>query len=225
MANFRTHLTVAATVSSALAIGGSLLNLYGATTAVLCAVIGTLGGLLPDIDLDHSKPARQGFLIAALITSALITIIYANRYTQDALLLDSLILWGVSFAIVRFGLLETFSRLTVHRGIVHSLPFMALFALAVCCGAFYGLKMTAFVSWLLAIFLFIGSVVHLLLDEIYSIDAFGLRVKRSFGSAMKVFEINKPLSYIMLYALVVAISFATPPFSDTLRAIRRIANF
>ena len=36
-------------------------ELYGLTTAVLCLAVGTLGSLLPDIDLDHSKPASQGF--------------------------------------------------------------------------------------------------------------------------------------------------------------------
>lgn len=222
MANFRTHLIVAATASTAIAVGGVYAKLFGVTTAVLCAIIGTIGGLLPDIDLDHSTPAKHGFFLGSLITSMLIVILYANSYRQSELILDSLILWLVSFVLIRFVLLESFSRLTVHRGMVHSVPYMAIFGLLAVYGAFYGLNMTAFTSWAFGLCLFIGSLVHLLLDEIYSVDAFGLKLKKSAGSALKFFELKKPLHYLALYAVLIGLLFGAPPYQDMMRALKRI---
>lgn len=221
MANFHTHLTIAATASVALSTLGAYTKLFGITTGVLCAVVGTLGGLLPDIDLDHSTPAKHGFLVGSLVVSTLLVIFYANAYRQDELLLDSLILWTVSFVIVRFGILATFSRLTVHRGMVHSVPYMAMFALVLTCGAFYGLKMTAFVSWVLGLFLFVGALVHLVLDEIYSVNVFGMRLKKSSGTALKFFERKKPIAYAVLYLIIIALVWLAPPCADTLMSIKK----
>ncbi|ANB90796.1 hypothetical protein MOVS_00915 [Moraxella ovis] len=222
MANFRTHLTVAAVASSALAACGMYAKLFGLTTGVLCAIIGTIGGLLPDIDLDHSAPAKHGFFLSSLITSMLIVILYANAYRQNELILDSLILWAISFVIIRLVIIETFSRLTVHRGVVHSVPYMAIFGLLVAHGTFYGLKLTAFVSWVFGIFLFLGALIHLALDEIYSVNALGLKLKKSAGTAFKFFEIKKPLHYAALYTVMIGLFFTAPPYQDAWRVIKKL---
>lgn len=219
MANFRTHLSVGAVSSMTIAAAGYYFQLYGLTTAVLCTIIGTLGSLLPDIDLEHSRPATQGFLIFSLITSTLITILYAHRYNADQLMLDALILWLMAFLLLRFGLFETFSRLTVHRGMVHSVPYMAVFGLLLAYGAFYGLKLTAFVSWLFGMLLFIGALIHLLLDEVFSVNVYGLRLKKSSGTAFKFYERKKPLQYLCLYALLGVMMFAAPPHQDFWRSL------
>ncbi|UNU72655.1 metal-dependent hydrolase [Moraxella nasovis] len=224
MANFRTHLTVALATSSTLAVIGMYIKLFGATTAILCAIIGTVGGLLPDIDLDHSAPAKRGFLLASLIVSTIIVILYANTYRQDELVLDSLILWGLSFVLIRFVLLETFSRLTHHRGMVHSVPYMAVFGLIITCGAFYGLHLTAFISWAFGVFLLVGAMIHLALDEIYSVNVLGLRLKRSAGTAFKFFEVKKPLQYALLYAVLIGLFFIAPPYQDMWRVIKKIVS-
>lgn len=224
MANFQTHLGVGTVASIAVAGGGYYFELYGLTTAVLCAIVGALGSLLPDIDLEHSRPAAQGFLIVSLITSTLITILYANRYGGDELILHSLMVWAVGFLVLRFGIFELFSRLTTHRGMVHSIPYMAVFALAVVCGAFYGLHLTAFVSWLFGLVLFVGSMVHLLLDEIYSVDAFGLRLKKSFGTAIKLFEKDKLVPYACLYLVLGVLFYLTPSHQDLWRGLVRVTR-
>lgn len=224
MANFHTHLTAGVVGSAIIAAAGFYFELYGLTTAVLCLAVGTLGSLLPDIDLDHSKPASQGFLIASLVISTLITILYANRYHADKLLIDSLILWAGAFLLLRLGLFETFSRLTVHRGMVHSVPYMAIFALMVVCGAFYGLKLTAFVSWLFGAVLFIGALIHLILDEIYSVNIYGLKLKKSSGTAFKFFEMKKPVGYVCLYMTILALIYLAPPSTDFVRALMRVGS-
>lgn len=220
MANFHTHLITAAASSIALSATGLYAGLYGMATASLLTIIGTLGGLLPDIDLEHSKPAKQGFVIAALIASTLATILYANRYRETELVLDSLILWAGSFVFLRFVVFELFSRLTVHRGMVHSVPYMAVFALILTNIAFYGLKLTAFVSWLFGLFLFFGSLIHLLLDEIYSVNVFGLKVKKSFGTAIKFFERQKIWQYALLYLMIAVLFYVAPQIGDTLMGIK-----
>jgi hypothetical protein len=46
-----------------------------------------------------------------------------------------------------------------------------------------------------------GATVHLLLDELYSVDLSGLRIKRSFGTALKLTDWTQPLfSALMLTA-------------------------
>lgn len=223
MANFNTHLTAGVIISSAVAGLGFYFQLYGLTTAVLCVMVGTLGSLLPDIDLDSSKPAKQGFFTLSLISSTLITIIYANRYQSGQLLLHSLLIWAIGFVIMR-GATELFSRLTVHRGMVHSVPYMAVFALGVVYGAFYGLKLTAFVSWIFGMMLFIGAMVHLALDEIYSVNIYGLRLKKSAGTAMKFIEKDKLIWYAGLYSLIAALCYKAPPYGDFVRVITKIAR-
>lgn len=222
MANFRTHLSVSVTSSCLLSMWGVYAKLFGITTGALCAIVGTIGGLLPDIDLDHSAPARRGFLLASLITSTLIVILYANTYRQDALILDSLIIWALSFVIIRFVFLEIFSRLTVHRGMVHSVPYMAIFGLLVAYGAFFGLRLTALVSWLFGIFLFFGALVHLILDEIYSVNVLGLRLKKSSGTAFKFFEIKKPIQYATIYVVLIGLCAIAPPHQDVWRVLKRM---
>ena len=61
MANFKTHFSVAAAVSVAVSGLGFFAKLYGVGTAVFAVMVGTIGGLLPDIDLRSSHPAKKGF--------------------------------------------------------------------------------------------------------------------------------------------------------------------
>lgn len=138
------------------------------------------------------------------------------------MILDSLILWAISFVIIRLVIIETFSRLTVHRGVVHSVPYMAIFGLLVAHGAFYGLKLTAFVSWVFGIFLFLGALIHLALDEIYSVNALGLKLKKSAGTAFKLFEIKKPLHYAALYTTIIWLFLTGAPCDFAWRMIKEL---
>ena len=55
MANFKTHFTIAAAAS---AMGATTLlgaNIITADTAIYLTLSGTIGGLLPDVDSDHSQ--------------------------------------------------------------------------------------------------------------------------------------------------------------------------
>lgn len=221
MANFNTHLSVAVTVSVALAAFGFGVKLYGFGTAILCVLFGTIGGLLPDIDLESSKPAKKGFLFASVFLAVFITLLHVIHHQNSSLLVVSLALGLVVFVLLKFVIFEVFNRLTIHRGMVHSVPYMALLSLLVVYGAFYGLGMSALTSWLLALFLFLGSLVHLLLDEMYSVNLLNLKLKKSSGTAFKFFESKKPISYAVLYALIGVLWVFAPDHHDAWQHIFR----
>lgn len=64
-------------------------------------------------------------------------------------------------------------------------------------------------------------MIHLLLDEIYSVNVYGLRLKKSAGSAFKFFERKKPVQYACLYALLAAVVYVAPPYGDLWRSLVR----
>jgi len=55
-----------------------------------------------------------------------------------------------------------------------------------------------------------GYLLHLLLDEIYSVNFMGSTLKKSFGSALTLFTRSSWLSYLLLYAAVGASFYLLP---------------
>ncbi len=221
MANFTTHLTVASIASTALATFGFVGGLFGFGTAVFCLLIGVIGGLLPDIDLETSTPAKRFFNLVSLFIAILVAVLYASYYGTDAALLKkAVMIWGGAFLVVRYGVIGLFSHVTVHRGMVHSVPYMAMCGLLAVYGAFYGIGMTAKVSWFFGGFLFMGALVHLVLDEIYSVNVLGLKLKKSSGTAFKFFEPKKSGQYVMLYLIVTVLFLYAPDHQSALNGIR-----
>lgn len=220
MANFTTHLTVATIASTALAITGFLGGLFGFGTAVFCLISGVIGGLLPDIDLESSTPAKHFFSLISLFVATLSAILYTTYQTGQHLVMHAVIIWAVAYVIMRHGVIGLFSHFTKHRGMVHSVPYMAMFGLIAVYGAFYAFNMTAKVSWFFGGFLFIGGLVHLLLDEIYSVNVLGLKLKKSFGTAFKFFERQKLIQYFILYALVITLLYFAPDHHSAFNSIK-----
>lgn len=208
MANFNTHISVAFLASG---VAGLLAYKAGMITApqfLLCTIVGTLGGLLPDIDLDHSVPAQVGFHVVSLLVAFAVVIYWSSQSSIVGLMG----LWLMTYAVMRWGVIKLFNQLTVHRGMVHSLPYMAVLAIGLVDISFYGMKYGAVLSWFLGLFLFFGSIVHLLLDEVYSVNVFGLRLKKSFGTALKVFTRKQLGWYVGLYALLAVMLYFAPPW-------------
>jgi len=76
-----------------------------------------------------------------------------------------------------------------------------------------------FISWLTGSFIFLGFILHLLLDEIYSVDFMGHRLKRSFGTALKLVDSKERISTMVIITGIFLIWFLTPDihrFLDTL---------
>ncbi len=186
------------------------------TQAPSLIIIGIIGGLLPDIDLPNSRPAKVGFAAVSLAAALLsVWLMYgANLFSLEALMV-----FGGSYLLVRHVIIGIFNRLTTHRGVVHSIPFVLLCALILTHLLIYvGIDMAI----LAGLFLFIGAITHLLLDEIYSVNAFGLKLKKSFGSALKLVELKKLPIYIALYALC-ALLWALLPQNPIMHLIGQIS--
>ena len=97
-----------------------------------------------------------------------------------------LVLLGLYF-FIRYGVSRMLARITVHRGMFHSVPAMLIAGLVVYIA--YG-SPDRTLRGLLAGGVMLGFLSHLVLDEIYSVDFNGLRVKlkSSAGSAVKFFS-------------------------------------
>lgn len=194
MANFKAHVSIAAAVSSGVAGFSAKLGIIDAVDAPWLAFLGVIGGMLPDIDADNSSPVRLLFNGLALLAVSAVLFAVKDGYTQSQL---GFIATAV-FLLVRYGVFALFNRLTSHRGVFHSLMAAVFFAFLMTCISFYFLGWDILHAWLNGVFIAIGFIVHLLLDELYSVDLSNARMKKSFGTAFKLASYkNIPASALM----------------------------
>jgi hypothetical protein len=200
MANFQGHITVSASLGVAYGVWGNLHWHPDWGTVFLGAGMTTLGGLLPDLDSDSGVPVRELFNLAgALVPVLLLPRLYAERLTPDQMLV---VLAGI-YLVVRFGLSQVFKRLTVHRGMFHSLPAMLIAGLAVF--LLYHNERVELRAWM-AGGTMLGFLSHLVLDELFAVDFMGLtpKLNRFAGSALKLWSRSwfaTALTYVILCAL------------------------
>jgi len=181
MASFRGHLAFSATLGITYgALSYWQLGLdWG--TAALATAITAVGGMLPDLDSDSGVPVREMFGLAAIF----VPLILLRRFARAGLEVEQiLVLLAATFVVIRYGAAWLFKRLTVHRGMFHSIPAMLLAGLA----TFLMYKTDSIRPRLfLAVGITIGFFSHLLLDEICAVDFRGLKPKLNqfAGSALK----------------------------------------
>jgi len=206
MANFNTHIAVAGTAS--LAATGICLqaDMITQSQALLLLPLGIIAGMMPDIDAGHSVPAR---LVFGILGCAVATALFFFR--QGDMHMPALVLLACAGGLaMRHIMLNLFTRITVHRGLFHSLPAALLSGLLAVLSGVYLFHWSVNFAWLAAAFVAGGYVLHLLLDEIYSVDLTGGTFKQSSGSALTLFSTTARVSYILLY-LAVGFGFAIAP--------------
>ena len=198
MANFNTHLAVAG--SASLAATGLCLQAGMITQgeALLLLPLGIIAGMLPDVDSDHSLPARMVFGLLSFAVAAALVFSYYRR--MDMFTLSLLAIAGG--LLVRYVILNIFARITSHRGLFHSLPAALLSGLLMILLGHHVLHWTLGFSWLAAAFVAGGYLLHLLLDEFCSVDFLGGSFKQSFGSALTLFSRADWVSYMIMYVAV-----------------------
>jgi membrane-bound metal-dependent hydrolase YbcI (DUF457 family) len=223
MANFKTHLAVAAVGSGLLStvfLGSGMINPFD---AVVLAIVGTIGGMLPDIDLGHSSPTKIMFTSLAIVFAFLFMFSKAGSYS----IIELWIIWGATYLLIRYLAWQVFSDLTKHRGIIHSI-FAALFFWFMVAGLSYHVfDYSQVLSWLIGFFVFYGFVIHLSLDEIYSVDFTNKRLKNSFGTALKIYDYkNYQTSSLMFVAMTLAFLMApsSEPFIELMTNSKTYAN-
>ena len=190
------------------------IDLVDLSLAASLWLLGVLGGILPDIDSDTSRPVTWLFNTLGIGAAALTC---WWLVPGPALYM----LWiAMAMAFVLFGILmrEVFFHFTVHRGIYHSLLAVVFAALVSTWIAHYIAGLGALDSWLAGFFVGGGYLVHLILDECYAVDFNGLRLKASFGTAVKPVSLQNWPGTLMLIAACVPLIWYGPDTS-TLRLV------
>lgn len=208
MANFRTHLTVAALGGAVVAGLGWQAGFWPWQEVASVTGLTALGGILPDIDADQSRAIKLIFTLFAVMA-----VIASVVVLQPHLPLSYLVAAGGGVYVgVRYVASAIFKRFTVHRGIWHSLLAGLLGAFAVTVLSYRGFAQPAMQAWYQGAALLLGVLIHLLLDECYSIDLVGSRLKRSFGTAFKLFDYGTPATAVMMVIAMALIAPWLPPW-------------
>ena len=209
MANFATHIGVGTIVCGGLATLTLAANVISEESLVAVTLAGVLGSILPDIDLKDSRASRAFFAGLAVFISFCVLFVNAKNYSIAELWL----LWLGSFIVVRYGAEAAFHRFSYHRGIWHSLLAAFFFWFLTAMVFKHVLGRHEGVAWLAGGFMFVGYLTHLVLDELYSVDLMGKRLKASFGSALKFYD-SRNIGDTSLIAVLTVIAFLLAPPSD-----------
>jgi membrane-bound metal-dependent hydrolase YbcI (DUF457 family) len=195
MAGFRTHITVSTLCGVGFGVAARAMG-FSPETAFLAAGATAVGGMLPDLDSDSGVPVREmSGLAAAVVPLFLVPRLVTAGMSSDGILAA---LVGL-YLFIRYGMCWVFKTVTVHRGMFHSIPCMVVFGLVVYLEYEGDLRNRL----LLAGGVMLGFLSHLVLDEVYSVDFNGVRVKLkgSAGSALK-FVSTSMVSNLVCYGLL-----------------------
>lgn len=202
MAAFRQHISVSTALGAAYT--GILIYHEGldwglaGLAGLLCAV----GGMLPDLDSQTGRPVQELFgLTAAVLPILLLQRLRELELTPEAIILA---LVGGYFAI-RFLAPMILGKLTVHRGMFHSIPAALIAAEIVFLAHKSGNSLG---PWFLAGGIFLGFMSHLVMDEIWSVnvDGIAIRLNKAAGSALKLFSSSIPAT-VSCWALLGVLSY------------------
>lgn len=201
MASYRGHLTFAGLLGAGY---GSLALLEGNWDwgpVLIAAGLTTLGGLLPDLDSDSGVPVRELFGVAAAVTPILLFDRVRSLCQQSTE--QTVIVLAATYLFIRYVLSYLFKNFTVHRGMFHSIPALMIAGLTTYLVYPSGdVRRRLFLSGAVMI----GFLSHLILDEIYSVDFMGarLRLNKYAGSALKLVSKSWPATvttYLLLALL------------------------
>ncbi len=182
MAGYREHISVSGLLGLAYAFAAIFLFGYSAVQAAVAAVLTWIAGMLPDLDSETGRPVKELSSVTAAVAPMLVFQHCSSLgISSDRAMLASLIIYGT----VRYGAPSLLGRLTVHRGMFHSIPAL-LIASELTFLCYYSEELR--VRLLMAIGVGIGFLSHLVLDEMYSVQWNGVRIrlKKSAGSALKI---------------------------------------
>lgn len=215
MASFRGHLVSGIAASSAGSLAVTALGWVHLELAPVYFVLGVFGGLLPDIDAPDSIVSRVLFTLLAFVAAFLAW----GALSAHLGPVELLFVCALLFVLVRIGLFRGSALFAGHRGVWHSWLGVALAGFAATNVASRGMGLAAFEAWLAGAFVAAGYLIHLCHDEIASVDIFGNRIKRSFGSALKPFSFSDTPSSLMMLAGIIALAANAPPLRPALDVI------
>ncbi len=203
MAGYREHVTVSGLLGIAYGTGSTLVMGFSPAQGLLSGLLTWIAGMLPDLDSEGGKPIRGLFsAVAAIVPLFLMRYIDSMGGDNERAVVMALML----YLLIRYGAAWVVGKLSVHRGMFHSIP--ALLISAEITFLFYR-HVDNDVRLLMAGGVALGFLSHLILDELYSVQWDGTRVKlkRSSGTAMK-FMGKHSLANAFAWGLLMFLSYA-----------------
>ncbi|WP_019615697.1 metal-dependent hydrolase [Psychromonas ossibalaenae] len=229
MANFKTHLNTAAVTtglaSSALLSAGHIdLN-----NALWLWFIGTVGGLLPDIDSDNSTSLDSIFTLFALTVILLVLRFITDSQFREISFTELIIIPVILYSIMKYVIRPIFEKITDHRGSCHSLLFLLLCALLTT-QVTWRLSQThsqqsEIIAWLSGGLIFLGGIIHLILDEVFSVDLRNVRIKNSFGSAFKLADFDNKMLTLLTFIAICILLYISPASESTISSLTDWSKF
>lgn len=229
MANFNTHLNVAALLTGVCSASLVAARHIELDAAVWLWFLGSIGGLLPDIDSDNSTSLDTIFNLFAIAIIVIIMRYMTSGDFENLSFAEVIAVPAVTYLLMKHGLRTVFERLTVHRGSCHSLLFLALCSLATTqlianVDGINSAKADS-LAWLSGAFIFLGGLIHLLLDEMCSVDLRNIKIKRSFGTALKLVDFDSKFVMLAMMLAVAVLWNTTPEVESTLDMLADWSRF
>jgi hypothetical protein len=202
MASYRGHLTFSTILGAAYGVGGYWFFGIDPIAAGVGGVLTAASGLLPDLDSDSGVPVRTLFGAASI----LLPLLAVPRIIAVRTPLQEIVVYLIlAHVFIRYGLSRMFKRMTVHRGMFHSVPGMVIAGL---------ITFLIYHHWnplvraYVACATMLGFLSHLVLDELCSVDISGahLRLNKFAGSALK-FASPSWTATLGTYLLLAALGF------------------
>lgn len=207
MASFQEHVGFSGLLGVGYGLGATFVLGFSPTQGALAGYLAGVGGMLPDLDSPTGRPGQEIFSLTAAVAPLVLigkVLTWGNLPTDtETVMLTMLLMY---FAI-RYGAAWFVDKLSVHRGMFHSIP--ANLIAAEITYLFYPSDIIG-VKFLMAGAIAVGFFSHLLLDEIYSVGWNGVvpKVKKSFGTALKFWGREFGPS-AFTYALLAFLTFIT----------------
>ena len=198
MADFKTHLGVTTLASS---IAATTVYCTGTLTpgqVVAVFLLGIAGGLLPDLDSDTSVPVRMVFNILAGVMGFFVMFTQKQGHS----VLELFLIWLMVFFLIKYLVFAVFTRITVHRGMMHSIPAAVLFGLITTMLTAGWRDHPPHIAWLEGCFVTGGMLLHLTLDELHSMNFFGSAARKSLGTALKLVNFTDLKTTFVIYFLL-----------------------
>lgn len=205
MAAFREHVTVSGLLGVGYGVTAHIAYGFSPIESTLAGFLTAFGGMLPDLDSQTSRPVKELFGILGAVGPLLVLGEVLQTLHLPATREAAALTFIALYMGIRFGGSWLIGRVAVHRGMFHSIPATIIagqIAFLAHCDSSIGTQ------WLIAIGIMVGFLSHLILDEVYSVEWTGirLRLKKSAGSAMK-FVGDNPTANIVTYGLLVTLGY------------------
>jgi membrane-bound metal-dependent hydrolase YbcI (DUF457 family) len=206
MADFKTHLTGGIISGAGFSVAGLFTNALTVSQAGAVFTVGAFAGLLPDLDSDTGKPLTFLFQLLSIIIPC---VFFSTAAQFGGNSPEFLICYFIlSYLFINYIVCSFIKKMTVHRGIMHSIPFAIL-----CGGVGYLLfsnsgGQAAFITGAAAFF---GCLLHLILDELNSFKfkyGFIPTLKKSSGTALK-FKSSSFSTTLLIYTILIIVSIVS----------------